>query len=202
MKLCVGLTGGIGCGKSSVSKLFAEEGAGIIDTDVIAHQLTQSHGKGISEIRQIFGDTYLTEAGALDRHKMRTLIFSSADAKQQLEALLHPLILEQVKAQIQLSQNKPYNIVVVPLLFASLEFKKLVGRVLLVDCAEDTQVMRVMARSQMTEIEIRQIISQQTPRTQRLRQADDVLNNDTSLSNLTERVNILHKMYATLQNNN
>jgi dephospho-CoA kinase len=119
-----------------------------------------------------------------------------------LEALLHPLILEEVKVQIQLSQNKPYNIVVVPLLFTSLEFKKLVGRVLVVDCAEDAQVMRVKARSQMTEMEIHQIISQQTPRIQRLKQADDVLNNDTSLKDLTKQVNILHKMYSTLQNNN
>ena len=185
-----------------MSELFSEQGAGIIDTDVIAHQLTQNHGEAIPAIRSIFGGKYLTGDGALNRAKMRSFIFRDASAKQRLENLLHPLIFERTREQIRLSQDSPYLVIVVPLLLTSTRFRELVQRVLVVDCTEATQVVRVMARNKMCEVEVRAVMEQQTPRLERLRQADDVINNDSTLGNLTEQVNILHKMYLTMQNNN
>lgn len=202
MKLCVGLTGSIGCGKSTVSKLFAERGAGIIDTDVIAHQLTNNHGDAILAIREAFGSDYISRDGALDRGKMRTLIFSDAIAKHRLESILHPLIFAQATDELQKLQVKTYIIIVVPLLFISPAFQQLVQRILVVDCAEQQQVSRVMTRSQMTEIEVRKIIAQQTPRAERLQQADDVITNDASIDNLTAQVDFLHKFYTSSQNSN
>ncbi|NOU01748.1 MAG: dephospho-CoA kinase [Gallionella sp.] len=202
MNLCVGLTGGIGCGKSTVSKLFAERGAGIIDTDVVAHQLTHSTGDAIPAIREAFGSDFVGSDGALNRDKMRTLIFSDAIAKQRLESILHPLIFTQAKSELQPLQNKPYVIITVPLLFTSPTFQQLVQRTLVVDCSENQQVSRVMARSQMTESEVHKIIAQQTPRSVRLQLADDVIANDSSIDNLTAQVDFLHKFYTSSQNNN
>jgi dephospho-CoA kinase len=199
MKLCVGLTGGIGCGKSKVAKLFAELGAGIIDTDVIAHQLTQSHGEAIPAIRNTFGNDCLTPDGALDRNKMRALIFTDDVAKQKLEGILHPLIFKQTQARIIQLQAMPYIVIVVPLLFTSPGFIRLVQRVLVVDCAEETQVERVTARSKMSPAEVRQIMAQQTPRTEQIRLADNTINNDSSLENLSKQIRELHKIYLATQ---
>jgi dephospho-CoA kinase len=202
MNLCVGLTGGIGCGKSTVSQLFADRGASIIDTDVIAHQLTLSNGNAIPAIRKAFGSDYISDDGALNRDKMRTLIFSDAIAKQHLESILHPLIFAQAKSELQSLTNRPYAIIAVPLLFTSPEFLQLVQRTLVVDCAEEQQESRVMTRSQMTESEVRKIIAQQTPRAERLQRADDVITNDSSIDHLTAQVDFLHKFYTSSQNNN
>ena len=199
---CVGLTGGIGCGKSTVASLFAQQGAGLIDTDVIAHCLTQANGEAIAAIRAAFGKDYITDESALDRTKMRGLIFSDAPAKQQLEGILHPLILEQAKIQLQQLQTKPYIILVVPLLPDSPAFQQLIQRVLMVDCDETTQVARVIGRNRMSEAEVRNIITQQTPRAERLQLADDVIHNDTGLDSLAKQVNVLHAQYLRMQNNN
>ena len=198
---CVGLTGGIGCGKSTVADLFAKQGAGIIDTDVIAHSLTQSGGAAIVAIRAAFGDDYITDDGALKRAKMRGLIFSDAAAKRRLELILHPLILEQAKAQLRQLQTKPYIILVVPLLPESPAFRQLVQRVLVVDCDENTQVARVIGRCRMNEAEVRDIIAQQTPHAERLQIADDVIHNDAGLDSLAEQVTVLHVHYSAVQNN-
>lgn len=202
MKLRVGLTGGIGCGKSTVSKLFAELGAGIIDTDVIAHQLTQSQGSAIPALATAFGSDYMTSDGALARNKMRQLIFSDALAKQRLEGILHPLILEEAQTQIAHLQTKPYIVIVVPLLFTSTAFLQLVQRILVVDCSEEQQITRVVARNRMNEAEVRTIIAQQTPRAECLKRADDVIKNDSAIDNLIVQVNFLHKFYSTRQNSN
>ena len=196
MSICIGLTGGIGSGKSTVTALFAEHGAGIIDTDVIAHHLTQTGGEAIAAIRAAFGNDCLTDGGALDRAKMRGLIFSDAAAKQRLEHILHPLIFEQAKAQLQQLQDKPYILVVVPLLPESRTFRQLVQRVLVVDCDENTQVVRVIGRNLMTEPEVRAIMARQTPRAERLRLADDVIHNDAGLDNLVGQVAVLHERYT------
>ena len=198
MSLIVGLTGGIGSGKSTVAALFAEHGAGIIDTDAIAHRLTQAGGEAIAAIRAAFGNGYLTVDGALDRAKMRELIFSDAAAKQRLEQILHPLIFEHAKAQLRELRAKPYILIVVPLLPESRNFRQLVQRVLVVDCDENTQVMRVVARSRLTEAEVRAIIGRQTPRTERLRLADDVIHNDAGLDTLAVQVAALHARYAKM----
>ncbi len=202
MSLCVGLTGGIGCGKSTVARLFAEHGVGIIDTDMIAHRLTQTGGAAIPAIHKAFGKDYITSDGALDREKMRMLIFSDIAAKQCLEKILHPLILEQAKAQLQEMQSAPYIIIVVPLLPESPSFRQLVQRVLVVDCDAATQVERVVRRSGMTAPEVHAIIAQQTPRTERLQLANDVIHNDADLPGLAEQVAMLHGRYLAMQNNN
>jgi len=201
-RLIIGLTGGIGSGKSTVAALFAEHGAGIIDTDAISHRLTQAGGEAIAAIRAAFGDGYLTDEGALDRTRMRGLVFSDALAKQRLEQILHPLIFEQAKAQLRQLQGKPYIIVVVPLLPESLNFRELVQRVLVVDCDENTQVVRVIGRSRMKEEEVRAIIVRQTPRSDRLRLADDVICNDAGLDRLARQIAALHESYANMQNSN
>lgn len=199
-RLIIGLTGGIGSGKSTVAALFAEHGAGIIDTDAIAHHLTQAGGAAIAAIRAAFGNGYLTEDGALDRAKMRGLIFSDAAARQRLEQILHPMIFEEAKAQLRQLQDKPYILAVVPLLPESRNFRQLVRRVLVVDCDEDTQVARVIGRSRLTEAEVRAIIVLQTSRADRLRLADDVIHNDAGLDSLAEQVAALHERYAKTQN--
>ncbi|MEO6975116.1 MAG: dephospho-CoA kinase [Gallionella sp.] len=200
-RLCVGLTGGIGCGKTTVAGLFAKHGAGIIDTDAISRGLTQSGGDAIAAIRAAFGDDYITAEGALDRAKMRGLIFADTAAKHRLELILHPLILEQAKAQLRHMEDKPYVILSVPLLPASPSFRQLVQRVLVVDCDENTQVERVINRSQMVEAEIRSIIAQQTPRAERLKIADDVIHNDADLDSLAKQVSVLQVHYSAMQNN-
>jgi dephospho-CoA kinase len=198
---CVGLTGGIGCGKSTVAGLFAEHGAAIIDTDLIAHRLTQAGGAAVPEIRKAFGKDYLTADNALDRAKMRGLVFSDVAAKQRLEKILHPLILEQAKAQLHRMRNEPYIIIVVPLLADSPSFRQLVRRVLVVDCEPGTRIERVIARSGMTAPEVLAIIAQQASRTEQLRLADDVIHNDAGLPRLAEQVAILHGRYLAMQNN-
>lgn len=199
MSFAVGLTGGIGCGKSTVADLFAKHGAGIIDTDAISHHLTQRGGDAIAAIRDSFGKDYITDDGALDRAKMRGLIFADADAKQRLEQILHPLILEQAESQLQQLQSKPYVIIVVPLLTDSPAFRKLIRRVLMVDCDESTQISRVTGRSRMTALEVRAIIAQQAPRAEYLQLADDVIHNDAGLDNLAEQVAFLHQRYSNMQ---
>ncbi len=191
----IGLTGGIGSGKSTVSDLFAKLGAGIIDTDLIAHRLTQADGAAMAAIRASFGDDHITTDGALDRAKMRGLIFSDAAARQRLELILHPLILEQARTQLQQLHAKPYIIIVVPLLPESPAFQQLVQRVLVVDCTEHTQAARVIARSRMSEAEVRSVIAQQTPRAERLKLADDVIRNDAGMDSLAARVTELHQSY-------
>jgi dephospho-CoA kinase len=200
-KLIIGLTGGIGSGKSTVAGLFAEHGAGIVDTDAIAHRLTRAGGEAMVAIRATFGSGYITEDGALDRAKMRGLVFSDAPAKQRLELLLHPLIREQAKAQLQQLEANPYIMLVVPLLPESPAFRQMVQRVLVVDCDENTQIARVAGRNKMTEAEVRAIIARQTPRAERLQLADDVIHNDAGLNSLSEQVVALHECYLNKQNN-
>lgn len=202
MSLCVGLTGGIGCGKSTVAELFAQHGACIIDTDAISHQLTRQRGGAIKAIRDTFGGAYITSDGALDRVKMRNLIFSDPNAKLRLEQLLHPLILRQAQTLLQQQLSCPYTVLIVPLLPVTPDFRKLVQRVLVVDCDEQNQIERVTKRSGMNISEVRIIISQQTPRMDRLQMADDVIHNDGDVLSLHDQVDILHNQYAHLQNGN
>jgi dephospho-CoA kinase len=207
MSLVVGLTGGIGSGKSTVADMFAKRGAPIIDTDTIAHQLTQAGGDAIQPIRAAFGSDYITENGALDRAKMRALIFSDAAAnrrldRKRLEGILHPLIRDRAKAQLLQSQAAPYVILVVPLLPESPAFRQLAQRILVVDCDEATQIARVVERSRMREAEVRAIIASQTPRAARLQLADDVISNNAGLDILGKQINTLHEYYSNTSNNN
>ncbi|MGA7593624.1 MAG: dephospho-CoA kinase [Gallionella sp.] len=199
MMFCVGLTGGIGCGKSTVAELFAGHGAGIIDTDAISRRLTQSGGDAIAAIRAEFGDDYITGEGSLDSARMRGLIFADAGAKQRLERILHPMILVQARLQLERMQGRPYVIIAVPLLPESPAFRQLTQRILVVDCSVSTQIARVTRRNRMSEAEVRAIIAQQTPRDRRLRIADDVIHNEAGLDSLAEQVAVLHRNYSARQ---
>ncbi|MFN3565891.1 MAG: dephospho-CoA kinase [Burkholderiaceae bacterium] len=195
----VGLTGGIGSGKSTVGDLFAELGAAIVDTDAIAHTITAHGGAAIGALRARFGDAYITPDGALDRGRMRELVFADADAKRALEAILHPLIRAQAEnAARRLARSAPYVMFVVPLLVESGDWKKRVDRVLVVDCPVDVQVERVVRRSRLGADAVRSIIAQQASRKQRLAAADDVIYNGCGVERLAERVARLHAMYCRL----
>jgi dephospho-CoA kinase len=195
MTYCVGLTGGIGSGKSTVAALFQEQGITVIDSDAISHKLTQAGGAAIALIATTFGEEYLTASGAMDRGKMRQLVFSDAAAKVRLETILHPLIHAQMVAQVQGTASSTYALLVIPLLFEAQNYRELVQHVLVVDCSEETQIARAMQRSALSELEVRTIMSQQISREDRLRLADDVIHNDGSLHELRLQVSQLHSRY-------
>jgi dephospho-CoA kinase len=193
----VGLTGGIGCGKSTVADLFAALGATIVDTDVIAHALTAPQGAAMPAIVAEFGPDFAQPDGALDRARMRTLVFSDATARARLEAILHPRIRAATEAAGQAATGA-YVIYVVPLLIESGSWRERVTRVLAIDCSEDTQVARVMQRSHLSADEVRAIMATQVTRARRLAEADDVVDNDTGLEALRAQVHALHERYLAL----
>jgi dephospho-CoA kinase len=197
MPYSVGLTGGIGSGKSAASDRFGEFGAGVVDTDEISRELTAPAGAAIEEIRKQFGPEFVTADGGLDRARMRRLVFADAAARRKLEAILHPLIRARTRAAIA-AAAQPYVVVVVPLLLETGACAELVQRVLVVDCEEAAQVRRTMARSGLSAGEVREIMSTQLPRAERLRRADDVLANDGDLPALQRRVARLHAQYLDL----
>ena len=194
MPFRVGLTGGIGCGKSRAADMFAHLGADIIDTDVISHELTGPGGGAMNAIEQAFGSDYLRPDGSLDRARMRTLVFSDAAAKGKLEAILHPMIRAETARRMQAS-GAPYAILVVPLLLETGAYREFLDRVLVVDCDESQQVARAMARSRLTEEDVRRIMNAQLPRAERLKQAHDVLSNDSDIESLAREVEALHRQY-------
>jgi dephospho-CoA kinase len=194
MKLVVGLTGGIGSGKSAAANEFARLGATVVDTDAIAHELTAAGGAAIPELRKAFGDGAIDASGAMDRVKMRERVFSDPAAKKSLEALLHPMIREESRRRIEVAPG-PYIIHAVPLLVESAEYRKRVDRVLVVDCPEDLQIERVRARSALPEEQVRAIIATQASRADRLASADDVIDNSGSLDALCRQVAALHQRY-------
>jgi dephospho-CoA kinase len=196
-RFCVGLTGGIGSGKSSAARIFAELGAAVVDTDDIAHQLTQAGGAAVPAIAAEFGTDYLTAIGALDRARMRHLVFSDPAARERLESILHPLIRAETKARIAAAEN-PYVIVVVPLLIETGAYETLIQRILAVDCDETLQIQRTMERSRLSETEVRAIMATQVPRARRLAAADDVLNNDADCAALRRGAETLHANYLKL----
>ena len=193
----VGLTGGIGSGKTLVADLFAEHGATVIDTDQIAHQLTAPGGQAIPAIREAFGDAFLTAEGALDCAKMRERVFSDSDARRQLEAILHPLISQETASAAQLATGS-YVVFVVPLLVESGRWVERVDRVLVVDCPEAVQVERVIRRNQFSATQVEAIMATQATRAQRLAAADDVIVNDGHRDQVAAAVARLHDMYLAL----
>ena len=197
MTFCVGLTGGIGSGKSAASSLFEKLGAAVVDTDEISRALTAPAGAAIAAIREHFGPGFVAADGGLDRARMRNLVFGDPAAREKLEAILHPLIRERTRAAVA-GARAPYVIVVVPLLFETGACLDLVARVLVVDCEEGEQVRRVVARSGIAADEVRRIMAVQLPRTERLKRADDVLDNSGGLATLRDQVARLHDKYLRL----
>lgn len=200
MSFIVGLTGGIGSGKSTAAAIFASLGVAVVDTDVIAHELTTAGGAAIPEIAAAFGAGVLLADGSLDRTAMRRLAFSDASAKRRLESILHPMIRRESEARCLTAadSHSPYALLVVPLLVESGTFRPVVDRLLVVDCEETVQIARVMARSALSADEARAIMATQASRADRLAVADDVLTNNASRENLSAQVALLHPLYLEL----
>jgi dephospho-CoA kinase len=196
-RFSIGLTGGIGSGKSTVADMFAERGATLVDTDLIAHQITAPGGAAIEAIRAEFGAQAIKADGAMDRAKMRELVFADPSAKLRLEAILHPLIRAETETQAQQASGT-YVIFVVPLLVESGGWKQRVSRVLVVDCPEQTQIARVQRRNALDEAQVRAIMATQVTRAVRLAAADDMLLNDGDTAALGPQVDRLHALYCSL----
>ena len=200
-KLTVGLTGGIGSGKSAAAEEFGRLGASVVDTDAIAHELTQPGGAAVPHVRALFGDAFVLPTGAMDRKSMRERVFADPAAKQALESLLHPMIRAESERRIAAAQGKdagPYVVYVVPLLIESGNYRKRVDRVLVVDAPETLQVERVRLRSRLAEAEVRGIMAHQVSRAERLAAADDVIDNGGSLDQLRAQVAALHARYVKM----
>jgi len=197
MTLVVGLTGGIGSGKTAVSRAFESLGAPVVDTDVIAHELSAAGAAGQRAVAAAFGPDAVATDGSLDRGWLRRRAFGDPSFRRGLEAILHPLIAEAARARVA-AWTAPYGLLVVPLLLETERLRPLVDRVLVVDCPEDAQVARVRARSGLAEAEVRAIMAAQLPRATRLAQADDVLDNGGSPDAIGPQVARLDRFYREL----
>lgn len=193
--LVIGLTGGIGSGKSEVSRLFSELGVPIVDVDVISHQLTAKGQSTLQAIANQFGTIVLNKDGSLNRERLREIVFNNTEARYALEAIMHPAIYEE--AIIELNRNKaiPYQILVVPLLFESTRYQKLINHSLVIDCDSATQIDRASKRDGSSKSQIEKIIAAQIPRETRNQLADDIITNNGSLDDLKEKVIQLNDKY-------
>lgn len=193
----VGLTGGIGSGKSTVADRFVAQGAALVDTDAIAHELTAPGGAAMPALLAAFGPDVATPAGALDRAAMRARVFADACARQRLEGILHPLI-RSLAAERCAAARAPYVVLAVPLLVEAGNYRERCDRIAVVDCAEEVQIERVMARSGLAADEVRRIMATQSTRAARLAVADDIIVNDGDLAGLYAVIDTLHDKYLLL----
>lgn len=193
----IGLTGGIGSGKSTIANAFVALGAGLVDTDAQAHALTAPNGPAIDPIRAVFGDEVIAADGSLDRAAMRRIVFADSQARQKLEAILHPMIRARCEAEIA-AQDAPYVLLDVPLLVESGNWINRVNRVLVIDCDEALQIERVMRRSGLPREQIRAIMDVQATREERRAAADDIIDNSHDLADTMAAVAKLHQQYLTL----
>ena len=198
MTWIVGLTGGIGAGKTLASNAFASLGVPVIDTDLISHALTAPNGLAIDAIHQKFGDELFNDAGQLDRAKMRELVFKDAEKRQALEAILHPLIAQVAMASIAQHSDAPYVILAVPLLAESSAWLDRCDRVLVIDCEVETQIERVMARSGLSREQTQAIIMSQASREARKAIANEVIVNESTPEHVTQQVTRLHDFYLRM----
>lgn len=194
--LKIGLTGGIGCGKSTITNLFSELGVPCVDADKIAHKLIFPGSPTLELISRQFGREILTPANNLDRPRLRELIFTDPVKKQKLEAIMHPRVYVEIDRQLQ-KLLTAYTLISVPLLFET-RMQYRFDRILVVDCPVELQIQRVRARDQLSEATIQAIIATQVPRAQRISEADDIIDNTGSTQQLAEQVKKLHNSYLTL----
>lgn len=194
----VGLTGGIGSGKTTVANQFAALGATLVDADVVAREVVAQGSEGLAAITAYFGEAVLDATGALNRRALRELVFADEDKKQWLNNLLHPLIRERMRMQTEQTSG-PYVIWVVPLLFEN-QLDKLVNRTLVVDVPEALQLSRTLCRDQSSEQTVKHIIASQIDRRSRLEKADDVIDNSGEPADLTDKISGLHNVYLALAN--
>ena len=193
----VGLTGGIGSGKSAAADCFGAHGIVIVDADAVAHELTAPGGAAIAAIEAEFGAAVITPEGALDRAAMRRLAFADPAARTRLEHILHPRI-RSICDQRCAEANSPYALLVVPLLVESGIHRQRCQRLAVVDCPEEMQIARVMARNGMTRAEVERIMAAQATRQQRLAVADDVIDNSGAPAALAPQIAALHDKYLEL----
>ena len=191
----VGLTGGIGSGKSAIAERLASYGASIVDSDLIAHKITSTGGLAIEPIAERFGSEFIQTDGALDRKKMRVLVFEDLQSRKALEAITHPLIRAKAieQARLAIERQALYIVFVVPLLLESSEWFQFIDHVVVADCSEAIQIQRVMERNGLTRQEVESILQAQATRAERLAQADTVIENMGSLEDLAEQVRLLHQ---------
>ncbi len=194
--LRVGLTGGIGSGKSTAAAIFAGHGVPIIDADEIARRLVAPAEPAFREIVQAFGKEVVAADGNLDRQRLRKIVFEDAPRRHQLEAILHPRVHDEIERQTR-RVDAPYCIIVIPLLIEA-DQRDLVDRIVVIDVDEELQRQRVAARGQLPEEQIRQIIAAQLSRSERLRYADDVILNNATLADLRVSVDRLHERYLAI----
>jgi dephospho-CoA kinase len=197
--LTIGLTGGIGSGKSTLARMLVEQGAGLVDTDAIARELTAAGGAAIEAIRREFGDGAISGDGALDRAGVRAKVFADPQSRKRLEALLHPMIWQRAESTAEaLAATTAYLVFDVPLLAESAARERRFDRVLVVDCTIRLQVARVVQRGSLPRVEVEAIVAAQASRAERLALADDVVFNGASLVVLEQRARRLHSLYSEL----
>jgi dephospho-CoA kinase len=195
--LKIGVTGGLGAGKTTVGQAFAHLGVPVIDTDEISRELTTSNGPAIPAIRDCFGEAVFKADGSLDRTQLRTRILADDAAKRELESILHPMIRDEVERRLG-EVHAPYVLIVIPLLVETGAYDKALDRVLVVDCNEETQVQRALARGGWSEAEIREMMARQASRQERLDRADDIIDTDCDLAALNSQVTALDQKYRLL----
>ena len=202
MTYVVGLTGGIGSGKSAVADLFAARGILVVDTDAVAHALTAPGGAAMPALRAEFGAAVAAADGALDRAAMRARVFADPAARKRLEAILHPMIRSESERLLAAdAARSPYAILMVPLLVEAGSYRERVDRIAVVDCAEATQIARVMSRNGLAREEVERILAAQATRAERLAAADDVIDNDGDLAALRPQIERLHVNYLAYARN-
>ena len=198
MMFIIGMTGGIGSGKSEALKIFESLNIKAIDLDKISKEITDTSHQAIQEIKLVFGDAIFDKDNRLDRKKLREIIFSEKDQKINLEKILHPKILEEVMRRLNVLSNESYVVIDIPLLFETNQYTSLISRSLVIDCKVNDQIERVKKRDGIDTSVIQSIIEQQVGRNYRIERADDVVVNDGSIEKLEESIKVLHKKYLNL----
>ena len=198
MMFIIGMTGGIGSGKSEALKIFESLNIKVIDLDNIAKEITDTSHQAIQEIKLVFGDAIFDKGNRLDRKKLREIIFSEKDQKINLEKILHPKILEEVMKRLNVLSNESYVVIDIPLLFETNQYTSLISRSLVIDCKVNDQIERVKKRDGIDTSVIQSIIEQQVGRNYRIERADDVVVNEGSIEKLEESIKALHKKYLNL----
>jgi|APCry1669193181_1035450.scaffolds.fasta_scaffold13384_5 dephospho-CoA kinase len=191
----VGMTGGIGSGKSEAARLFAELGVPIVDVDAISHELTSSGQITLKKITQTFGQDILNVDGSLNRKALRKKVFADSEARKNLEAILHPVIYDNVIKMLQNNAKSPYQILAIPLLFESDRYLKIINLSLVIDSPPEIQIARASKRDGLSEADIQKIIDVQMPRAQRNSLADDIISNEGTIDELREKIKQIHDKY-------
>ncbi len=197
MMFIIGMTGGIGSGKSEALKIFESLNIKVIDLDKISKEITETNHQAIEEIKLVFGNVF-DKDNRLDRKRLREIIFSDKTQKINLEKILHPKILKEVKGKLDMLSNEPYIVIDIPLLFETNHYTNLISRSLVIDCEVTSQIERVKKRDGINTSIIQSIIDQQIDRSSRIEKGDDVVLNDGSIEKLTESIKTLHQKYLNL----